>query len=100
MSSVGTEFKLSVNIEPIDGYSMDDYDFSCRWYVYGNRCIVADKADMIRANKDSYYALVDSSIIGSGNIRVEVTAHIPDTDFPKGYRIEKAIVHTGEIITR
>lgn len=28
MSSLGTELKINVHVEPIDGYHMEDYDLS------------------------------------------------------------------------
>ena len=79
---------------------MDDYDFSCRFYVYSNRVIRLEKKDMIRIDADNYVACVDSQKLGNGRLYCEVTANIPDCDFPDGLRQEVEKVYTGIEITR
>ena len=36
MSALGTEYKINVHVEPVDGSTMDDFDFECTLYVYKN----------------------------------------------------------------
>ncbi len=100
MSSIGTEFKINIHVEPIGGYHMDDYDFSCRFYVYSNRVIRLEKKDMIRIDADNYVACVDSQKLGTGQLYCEVTANIPDCDSPDGLRQEVEKVRTGIEIRR
>lgn len=95
MSSFGTEFKINVHVEPIDGLHMDDYDFSCRFYVYTNRVVRIEKKDMIRVDQDNYIACVDSSKLGIGAVMMRITAFIPDVDFPDRLRTEVETVSTG-----
>ena len=33
------EYKVNVHADPIDGYSMDKYDFECQFYVVPNRFV-------------------------------------------------------------
>ena len=40
MSSLGTELKINVHVEPVDGYHMEDYDFACSFYVYEDHRVV------------------------------------------------------------
>ena len=95
MSSLGTEFKINVHVEPIDGLHMDDYDFSCRFYVYTNRVVRIEKKDMIQVDQDNYIACVDSSKLGIGAVMMRITAFIPDVDFPDRLRTEVETVSTG-----
>lgn len=98
MSALGTEFKFNVHIEPIDGMHMSEYDFECAFYVYTNRKVVLTKADMRKVDDDNYIAIInnaDAIRIGRGSVNLEVTAHIPDSDFTDELRTEKAVVCTG-----
>lgn len=96
MSSIGTELKINVSIEPIDGTHMSDYDFICRFYIYTNRYVDVKKSEMIKLDNDNYVALVDSTAIGVGQIKMQVTAFIPDADFADdGVRTEIETVNTG-----
>lgn len=100
MSSIGTELKINVHIERLDGYRMSDIDFYCDFYVYTNRRVTIVKEQMVKADDDNYVALVDSSKLGTGTIRCRVTAHIPDADFDDGIRTEIEEVNTGITIVR
>lgn len=95
MSSLGTKFKINIHVEPIDGLHMDDYDFSCRFYVYTNRVVRIEKKDMIQVDQDNYIACVDSSKLGIGAVMMRITAFIPDVDFPDRLRTEVETVSTG-----
>lgn len=100
MSSLGTELKINVHVEPIDGLHMDDYDFSCRFYVYTNCYVELNKNDMIRVDGDNYMACIDSSKLGVGTIMMRIIAQIPDADFPDGLRTEIETISTGLVISR
>lgn len=100
MSSLGTEFKINVHVEPIDGLHMNDYDFTCRFYVYTDRFVEFKKKDMIMVNQDNYIACINSEEIGSGNIKMQITALIPDVDFPNGLRTEKETLYIGIKISK
>lgn len=100
MSSLGTEFKINVHVEPIDGLHMSDYDFTCRFYIYTNRNVEISKSEMIRVDDDNYIACIDSSKLGVGTIMMRITAQIPDADFPDGLRTEIETISTGLVISR
>lgn len=101
MSALGTELKINVHVEPIDGLHMSDYDFECLFYVNTNKHVVVSKADMKEVDIDNYLALITSDLtnkIGRGAIKMKITAYIPDADFPDGLRTEIAEVCTGVVI--
>lgn len=98
---LGTELKFNIHLEPIDGMHMYDYEFECVFYTYNNRKVVIPKGQMKMVDNDNYIAVIDSENalrIGRGRIEVEITAHIPDTDFEDGNRTEKLALCTDVII--
>lgn len=97
MSALGTEFKLNVHLEPLDGLHMSDYDFEVALYVYTNRKVVFQKSKLKKVDDDNYLLMVetaDALRIGRGRINAEITAYIPDSDFSDGFRTEKLVLCT------
>ena len=100
MSSIGTELKINVHLDRLDGYRMSDIDFSCDFFVYTNRKVTVNKEAMVKVDDDNYVACVDSTKLGVGKIMCRVTASIPDADFEDGLRTEIETVDTNVTITR
>ena len=97
MSALGTEFKLNVHLDPIDGLHMSGYNFEVALYVYTNRKVVIPKSKMRKVDDDNYLLVVetaDAMRIGRGRINAEITAYIPDNDFSDGLRTEKLVLCT------
>ena len=97
MSALGTEFKMNVHLDPIDGLHMSGYDFECAFYVYTNRKVVFQKSKLKKVDDDNYLLMVetaDALRIGRGRINAEITAYIPDSDFSDGLRTEKLVLCT------
>lgn len=99
-SIAGTEIKVNVHFESIDGLTMDDYDFTCEFYVFRNMIATVNKKEMIRVDQDNYVAIVDTATTGPGEIMLRATAMIPDADCDGGYRKEVAGCSTGITIRR
>ena len=95
-ADLGTVFKLNVNIELPSGFTMDDVNFSCRFYTW-KKSVVVEKKDMIRLDSDNYIAIIDSSLIGRGFIKNQTTVYIPDADIQEGTRKE---IYTEETTIR
>lgn len=92
----GTEAKININIEPIDGVTMDDYSFSVDIYCNPNGNILSfKKNDLIRVDENNYIARVDTTKLDTGVIKVKIMADIPDNDFSDGYRTEVTYINTG-----
>lgn len=85
---LGTEVKLNIHIEPMGNLSMDDYDFNVEFSCNPRKVVRIEKEELIRADSANYVALVDTTRIGIGEIKVKVTAYIPDEDFADGLRTE------------
>lgn len=85
-TDLGTIYKLNIHIEGLPS-TMDDVDFRCKFYTFRNELTVYKK-EMIRIDENNYMAVVDSSLLGRGKIKVQTTIHVPDTDIPGGIRTE------------
>ena len=92
LKDYGTEFKLNINIEPLDDITMDDYDFTVELSTM-QKSLKYDKSQLIRQDKNNYTVLVNTEEIGLGSLRCKVTANIPDTDFEDGFRTEVVIIN-------
>ena len=85
-TDLGTIYKLNVHIEGLPG-TMDEVDFRCKFWTYRKELTV-EKKDMIRLDENNYMAVVDSSLLGRGTIKVQTTVLVPDTDVDGGVRTE------------
>lgn len=105
MSALGTEYKINVHVEPVDGSTMDDFDFECMLYIYTNKSVTFKKGDeaVKREDENNYIICVNSQNamkIGRGSIKMRFTAHIKDPDFPDMKRTEIVDnICTGVVIT-
>ena len=92
MIALGTELKINVHVEPIDGLHMSGYDFECVFFVYKNRSLVVRKNDMTKMDDDNYIAKVDTEKVGVGSLKMKFIAEIPDSDMNDGLRKEVELV--------
>lgn len=97
---LGTELKLNISIEPVDGLTMDDYEFQIEAYCTPRKTIVVQKSEAIKVDSTNYIILVDTSVVGQGDLKLKVTAHIPDGDFNDQLRTEVMVVDTGLTIIK
>lgn len=96
----GTGKVFAVSADPIDGYCLSAYDFSCDFFCNMKSRLTIKKSEMTKVDDNTYLAMVDTSKIGSGEIMMEMKANIPDTRWEGGYRIEIARIGTGESTSR
>lgn len=94
-SGFGTELKVNVHIDEVDGIKMSDMDFTCTFFIYPQRNEIIEKSSMVKADEENYVAIVDSSKLGKGLIQCKIAVDIPDSDFPDGFRKEIVTVPTG-----
>ena len=81
---IGTQLKLNINIEAINGIHMSNLEFSCKFYV----------------DIDNAITILDTTDIGIGRVRARVTAQIPDTDFSNKLRTEIIDIDTGIVVNK
>ncbi len=97
---LGTELKLSIEIEPISGLTMDDYDFNVEVFCSTKKVITFLKSEAVRVDSWNYIVLADTSVLGAGDVKCKVTAYIPDGDFKDHLRTEVACIDTGITIIK
>lgn len=97
---LGTEFKLNVNIEPIGGVTMDNYEFKIEAYCSSKKNVIIEKKDTIRIDESNYVIRLNSEDLGVGDLKCKITAHIPDADFDDNFRTEVVIMDTGLTIVK
>jgi hypothetical protein len=91
---IPTELKLNIHIEPIGDVTMDDYDFDVEVYCSPVRAIKVNKSEALRIDSDNYVVLVDTKVVGAGDLKCKVIAYIPDGDFPDSLRTEVVCIDT------
>lgn len=87
MSGFGTQFVINVDMEPMDGLHMADVDFKARFYVSQNKALELEKSSMIKVDEDNYLALVDSTLVGRGQIKYRLFVNVPDDNWEGGHRL-------------
>jgi hypothetical protein len=97
---LGTELKLNINIEPIGTVTMEDYDFEVEVYCSAKKVIVIPKSEAIKVDGNNYIVLVDTNVIGAGELKCKITAYIPDGDFADRKRTEVVVSTTNITITK
>lgn len=92
---IGTELKLNIHIEPIGQITMDDYGFEVEVFCSPKKPIIIPKENTIRVDSDNYVVLVDTNVVGAGDLKCKVTAQVPDGDFADMLRTEVVCIDTG-----
>lgn len=98
MSVIGTELKFNINVEPIGDVWLSDCDFRCTFFVFNHKTVVVNKEDMMMIDDSNFLAIVDSSRLGPGRVKVKIELDIPDADCEDGFRKEVEVVCTDETI--
>lgn len=104
---LGTEIKLNIHIDPIGDLTMADYDFTVEAYCSTKKSLIINKSKEsndprvipvtgVDEKPNDYIILIDTSEVGTGNLKCKVTAYIPDPDFGlEETRTEVSIIDTG-----
>ena len=87
---IGTKLKRNFHIPPMDGITMDSYDFTIE-FISGSinaKRVIVEKNDAIRVDSDNYLVLIDTATLSVGKLTCVATLYIPDLDFTGGIRTE------------
>jgi hypothetical protein len=96
----GTKFKAYVNLEPIGSLSMKDYSFEIDVYTdMSAKKLVYTKEQCIALDDNTYFAVVDSSQLGLGYLKLRVRAKIPDNQVD-GFRDEVIVFSLGKRLVK
>lgn len=67
MADKGTGYIVEIDIEAINGKTMNELDFNVEFFISNTRTKSYTKEDMVRVRgitKDKYFVLLDSSVFG------------------------------------
>lgn len=94
---LGTELKLNINIDPMDGISMSEYNFDIELICgsFKKQSIIIKKENAKQVDNNNYIVCFDTTDLGVGRLLCKVTAYIPDGDFRDGKRTEITEINTG-----
>lgn len=97
----GSDVKIAFTADLPDGLLMKDVDFSGKLINADTlEAINFTKGDCIMTNEGKdYVLLVDTEETGIGMLMMKLTVHIPDTDYPSGYRKEVVKINPKVIVT-
>lgn len=86
----GSDVKIEFTADLPDGLLLKDVDFTVKVEnIIADKDEEYEKADCIMLDDGAtYVALVDTDTLGVGDYMLKLTVHIPDTDYPSGYRKE------------
>lgn len=100
MSSVGTEYKINICMQPMGEIHLEDCEFTATFYVTATKSCVVEKVDMVAVDADNYIALVDSSLTGAGALKAKIAIDLPDGDFVDATRREVVTLDTQIIVEK
>ena len=89
--TLGSDVKIAFTVDLPDDLKLSDVDFTGKVYNAMKKDVKMDftKPDCIMIEDGvAYVVLVDTDTLGIGTYLLKVTVHIPDTDYPTGYRKE------------
>ena len=106
---VGTELKMVVNfLYPSDSdITLDTIDFYVEFFCKPRQRLVLQKEDLVREEEEiegltvvTWYAMVDTNIVGPGQLKMRLMAYIPDAAASEEIREEYAEIDTNVIIDK
>lgn len=89
-----SKVKLRTTLSLPSGVILADTEFELHFYVRPNSRQVFRKEDLVKVDGNSYDAIVDTAIIGPGEIMVEARVELPEAG---GTRTEIVAISTGII---
>lgn len=93
---LGTECKVKITLPEVGGISPYGYDFCVELYVNPKKRLVVAREECFPSENGigEYVVPFDSSLVGIGDMTVEVVAYIPDDFFADGLRTERIRVES------
>ena len=99
--TLGSDVKIEFTAELPNELTLHDVDFSGRVINADDPAKVQQftKANCIEVDDGvNYVVLVDTETLGVGMLMLKLTVHVPDTDYPIGYRKEVVNINPHIII--
>lgn len=101
MADKGTGYIVEIDIEAINGKTMDDLDFNVEFFISNTRTKAYTKEDMVRVRgitKDRYFVLLDSSVLGIGHLMARTEIKDSVEKWENGVRPIVITKYTGKAV--
>lgn len=92
----GTQAKFAISLSLPNGLSMEDVDFTATFFVNRGYSVSVSKETMQQQDDGTYTAIVDTAQMGSGLVKCQIEALLPDSQIAGGLRKEIVTVVTTE----
>ena len=101
MADKGTGYIVGIDIEAINGKTMNELDFNVEFFISNTRTKTFTKEDMIRVRgitKDRYFVLLDSSVLGIGHLMARTEIKDSVEEWEGGVRPVVITKYTGKAV--
>ena len=92
---IGEKKRMQVTFQPMGELTADDYDYTIELYCTPAKKFVITKAEVIRESENVCRFILDTSIVGGGELKMKITALIPDEECEDGVRPDIFLTDTG-----
>lgn len=93
---VGEDLKFKITLTA-DGFDQGTDNYEIDFYCGDNTVKHFTQADMKTGLDGDYYLLINTKGMQPGVMRMVITAHIPDNDFPDHFRDEMESISLGPL---
>lgn len=93
---VGEDLKFKITLTA-DGFEQSTDNYEIDFYCGDNTVKHFTQADMKTGLDGDYYLLINTKGMQPGVMRMVITAHIPDNDFPDHFRDEMESISLGPL---
>ena len=83
-----SDHKIKFKVEPIDGKSLSECDFTVSLFVTNNKKIKFKKSDCapVDNDNDTYTLTFNTKDIGRGTVRMSLNIRVPDKTYEDGFK--------------
>lgn len=93
---LGSVEKYSIEMEPIGASSLSSSSWKLK--VWARKSIIINKEDTIKETDNRFVFFVDTSLIGKGQIKMQLLLDLIDVDYKHRTRPQLSIWDTGDIV--
>lgn len=76
-----SDHKIKFKVEPIDGKSLSECEFTVSLFVTNNKKIKFKKSDCVKVDNDTYTLTFNTKDIGRGTVRISLNIRVPNEDY-------------------
>lgn len=86
MYSYPSDHKIKFKVEPIDGKTLSECEFTLSLFVTKNKTLEYNKSECVMVDDNTYTVTFNTKDIGRGAVRLSLNIRVPNSDFEDGYK--------------